>query len=121
MTIVPGFIDCHCHADRGAILLYEVLVGNPFEAEFVTIDSIIRKLADRARQTPPGFWVEGYFYDDTKVTDKREVTLRDLDRVSTAASGGGPPPRRPHDLLQQQGAGARGHHAGHARSTGRNL
>jgi predicted amidohydrolase YtcJ len=83
MTIVPGFIDCHCHADRGPILLYGVLVGNPFEAEFVTIDSIIGKLSERARQTPPGHWVEGHFYDDTKVTDKREVNIRDLDRVSS--------------------------------------
>src|SRR5437868_4931030 len=29
MTIVPGFIDCHNHAP-GDVLLYEVLVGNPF-------------------------------------------------------------------------------------------
>jgi len=28
MTVVPGFIDAHNHAP-GAILLYEVLVGNP--------------------------------------------------------------------------------------------
>ena len=35
MTIVPGFIDCHNHAG-GTTLLYEVLVGNPFEVEFVT-------------------------------------------------------------------------------------
>src|SRR5262249_43822644 len=41
-AIVPGFIDTHNHG-RGAILLYEVLVGNPFEVEFVTIDSIIQK------------------------------------------------------------------------------
>ena len=36
MTIVPGFTDCHNHAG-GDVLLYEVLVGNPFEVEFVTI------------------------------------------------------------------------------------
>src|SRR5262249_55420650 len=30
MTIVPGFTDCHNHAP-GTTLLYEVLVGNPFE------------------------------------------------------------------------------------------
>lgn len=82
MTIVPGFIDCHNHT-RGEVLLYEVLVGNPFEVEFVSIDSIIGKLKARAEQTPPGYWVEGYFYDDTKVTDKREVTADDLDKVST--------------------------------------
>ena len=79
--IVPGFIDTHNHA-RGAVLLYEVLVGNPFEVEFVTIDSIIQKLRARAAQTPPGSWVEGYFFDDTKVKDGRQLTADDLDKVS---------------------------------------
>jgi predicted amidohydrolase YtcJ len=82
LTIVPGFIDCHNHAS-GAVLLYEVLVGNPFEVEFVTIDSIVGKLRAKARETPPGTWVEGYFFDDTKVKDKRQLTVRDLDNVST--------------------------------------
>jgi len=80
-TIVPGFIDTHNHAG-GTTLLYEVLVGNPFEVEFVTIDSIIQKLRDRAARTPPGVWVEGYFFDDTKVKDGRKLTIHDLDQVS---------------------------------------
>ncbi len=82
MTVLPGFIDCHNHAD-GNLLLYEVLVGNPYEVEFVTIASIIEKLRARAQKTPPGFWVEGYFFDDTKVKDNRQLTVHDLDQVST--------------------------------------
>jgi len=82
MTIVPGFVDCHNHAG-GTTLLYEVLVGNPFEVEFVTIDSIIEKLRAKAQQTPPGTWVEGYFHDDTKLKDKRPLNVHDLDKVST--------------------------------------
>src|SRR5215831_3372370 len=82
MTIVPGFIDCHNHAP-GNTLLYEVLVGNPFEVEFVTIATIVEKLRARARETPAGMWVEGYFFDDTKVKDKRELDASDLDEVST--------------------------------------
>ena len=82
MTIVPGFIDTHNHP-IGTTLLYDVLVGNPFEVEFVTIDSIITKLREKARTTPPGMWVDGYFHDDTKLTDKRSLTVRDLDLVST--------------------------------------
>jgi predicted amidohydrolase YtcJ len=81
MTVVPGFTDCHNHAP-GATLLYEVLVGNPYEVEFVTIKSIVEKLRARARETPPGTWVEGYFFDDTKVEDKRELNVHDLDEVS---------------------------------------
>jgi predicted amidohydrolase YtcJ len=80
-TIVPGFIDTHNHA-AGTTLLYEVLVGNPFEVEFVTIDSIIRKLREQAAKTAPDFWVEGYFFDDTKVKDGRRLTIHDLDQVS---------------------------------------
>jgi predicted amidohydrolase YtcJ len=81
MTIVPGFIDCHNHP-IGETLLYEVVVGNPFDVEFVTIDSIVDKLIAKARQTPAGYWVSGFFYDDTKVKDKRPLNVRDLDRVS---------------------------------------
>src|SRR6516162_4614550 len=81
MTIVPGFIDTHNHA-TGTTLLYEVLVGNPYEVEFVTIASIIDKLRTKARQTPPGTWVEGSFFDDTKVKDNRELNIHDLDQVS---------------------------------------
>jgi len=82
MTVVPGFIDCHNHAG-GDILLYEVLVGNPFEVEFVTISSIIDKLRAKAQKTPTGFWIEGYFFDDTKVKDNRQLNVHDLDQVST--------------------------------------
>lgn len=82
MTIVPGFIDCHNHA-VGDQLLYDVIVGNPYEVEFVTVDSIIEKLRAKARTTPPGFWVEGFFFDDTKVKDKRQLNVRDLNKVST--------------------------------------
>ena len=81
MTIVPGFIDCHIHAN-GEVLLYEVLVGNPFDVEFVTIASIVDKLRARASKTPSGGWVQGFFFDDTKVKDKRQLTIRDLDQVS---------------------------------------
>jgi predicted amidohydrolase YtcJ len=81
MTITPGFTDSHNHAP-GETLLYDVLVGNPFEVEFVTIDSIIDKLRARAVTLPPGTWVEGEFFDDTKVKDGRLLNVQDLDKVS---------------------------------------
>src|SRR5579872_725461 len=55
MTVVPGFNDSHNHAP-GNELLYEVLVGNPYEVEFVTIESIIDKLKVRAAVTPKDTW-----------------------------------------------------------------
>ena len=82
MTIVPGFIDCHSHP-VGTMVLYETLVGNPYEVEYVTIDSVVEKLKAKAQKTPIGYWVEGYFLDDTKLKDKRALTIRDLDRISS--------------------------------------
>ena len=120
MTIVPGFIDCHNHAP-GDVLLYEVLVGNPYVVEFVTIDSIVDKLRAKARETPPGTWVEGYFFDDTKVKDNRPLNVHDLDQVSNGASGRGASSRRPHVVLQQQGPRDGRHHQEHAQSAGRHL
>jgi predicted amidohydrolase YtcJ len=81
MTVVPGFIDTHNHAP-GNVLLYDVVVGNPYVVEFVTISSILDKLRARARETPPGTWVEGYFFDDTKLKDNRPLNVHDLDQVS---------------------------------------
>lgn len=81
VTVVPGFNDSHNHAP-GNELLYEVLVGNPYDVEFVSIASIIDKLRERAATTLPDTWVEGYFYDDTKSKDKRALTLHDLNLVS---------------------------------------
>jgi predicted amidohydrolase YtcJ len=80
--VVPGFIDCHNHP-IGDVLLYETLVGNPFEVEFDTIASIIEKLQAKAAKTPAGFWVEGFFHDDTKLKDGRQLTVDDLDKIST--------------------------------------
>jgi predicted amidohydrolase YtcJ len=81
MTVIPGFIDCHNHAP-GTRLLNDVIVGNPYEVEFVTIDGVVDKLRQRAKSTPPGVWVEGQFFDDTKVKDGRELNVHDLDKVS---------------------------------------
>ncbi|WP_395672869.1 amidohydrolase [Phenylobacterium sp.] len=81
-TIVPGFVDTHNHP-VGEQLLYEVLVGNPFEVEFINIDRVIAKLREKAAKTPPGTWVEGFFFDDTKVKGGRQLTADELDKVST--------------------------------------
>jgi len=83
MTVLPGMIDCHLHPSTGTTILYELLVGNPYACEIVTIDETIAKLRKKAAETPPGIWVEGYFFDDTKVKDGRSINIHDLDKAST--------------------------------------
>jgi predicted amidohydrolase YtcJ len=82
MMITPGFIDTHNHA-RGDGVLYGVLAGNPYVVEYVTIQSIIDKVAAKAKTLPPDTWVEATFYDDTKTKDNRPLSRTDLDRAST--------------------------------------
>jgi predicted amidohydrolase YtcJ len=75
MTVTAGFIDCHCHPN-GVNELYGV------NTNLTSKSAIIEALRKRAAQTPPGFWVSGFMYDDTKVKEG-PVTMKDLDQVST--------------------------------------
>jgi predicted amidohydrolase YtcJ len=74
MTVLPGFIDCHCHPS-GVSELYEA------NANVRTLAELQANLSKRARETPPGFWVTGAMFDDTKLD--RPLTRQGLDAVST--------------------------------------
>jgi predicted amidohydrolase YtcJ len=70
MTVLPGFIDAHSHPN-GVRELTGVNVN------LRTVGEVKAVLRAKAAQTPPGYWVSGYMYDDTKLD--RPVTRRDLD------------------------------------------
>jgi len=73
MTVLPGFIDCHCHP-RGVPELYEA------DANVRTVAALQANLRARIVSTPPGFWITGAMFDDTKLD--RPLTKADLDAVS---------------------------------------
>ena len=74
MTITPGFIDCHCHPSG-----VEELYGVNCNVRTVTeLQAAVRK---KAQTTPPGVWVTGFMFDDTKLD--RPLTRHDLDRATT--------------------------------------
>ncbi len=74
MTVLPGFADCHCHPS-GVNELYEV------NANVRTVAELQANLRKKAAETPPGQWVNGYMFDDTKFD--KVLNRRDLDAVST--------------------------------------
>ncbi len=74
MTVLPGFIDCHCHPS-GVNELFGV------NTNLRTKKEIIQALIKRAASQSPGFWVQGFMYDDTKVKEG-PITRLDLDEVS---------------------------------------
>jgi predicted amidohydrolase YtcJ len=74
MTVTPGFIDAHSHP----------LLANEATGVNVNLRSIAEVkavLAAKAAQTPPGMWVEGVMYDDTKFVDNRPLNRKDLDEA----------------------------------------
>ena len=73
-TVLPGFVDAHCHPS-GVAELFGVLTNLRAKRE------ILDALRKKAATTPPGEWVEGFLYDDTKVAEG-PITRRDLDTVS---------------------------------------
>ncbi len=76
MTVTPGFIDTHLHpAETGAELITKVALN------LRSIDALKEALAERAAETPPGEWVLGFMYDDTKYRDGRQITREDLDEA----------------------------------------
>jgi predicted amidohydrolase YtcJ len=77
MTVTPGFIDAHSHPSWGGIS--ELLDVN---CDLRSVAAIKDAIAKRASETPPGEWVKGFKYDDTKLRERRPVNRRDLDEAA---------------------------------------
>ena len=76
-TVVPGFIDGHCHpAYSGRRHLRFI------DCDLRSIAAIQDAVRARAAKTPPGEWVAGFKYDDTKTAEKRFITREDLDAAA---------------------------------------
>ncbi len=74
MTVTPGFIDAHCHPS-GVSELYGV---NCNLRRIADVQAALRK---KAQSTPPGYWVEGFMFDDTKLEDG-PLNRRHLDEAT---------------------------------------
>jgi predicted amidohydrolase YtcJ len=76
-TVFPGFIDAHLHtAASGLRHLKEV------DCDLRSIAAIQAAIRERAAKTPPGQWIVGFKYDDTKTSDGRALTIADLDAAA---------------------------------------
>jgi predicted amidohydrolase YtcJ len=74
MTVTPGFIDSHSHP-----LFAEEAVGA--NVNLPRISDVQEALAAQAARTPPGHWVRGVMYDDTKFEDERPLNRNDIDQA----------------------------------------
>ena len=93
MTVTPGFIDTHSHPG-GVNELYGV------NTNLRTVAEIQAALRTKALDTPPGRWVRGFMFDDTKVVDG-PAAPDPPGRGGARPSGQRGAPRRAHQLVQQ--------------------
>ncbi len=75
MTVTPGFIDAHSHP----LMANEATGAN---VDYRTIPEVQNAIRAKADETPPGEWVFGFMYDDTKFEEGRGLHISDLDAVT---------------------------------------
>ena len=78
MTLLPGFIDAHCHL-LALARTFQDLDCRPGLAR--SIPELQWLLRSRARTLPAGRWVRGYGYDDRQLAEQRHPTRWDLDEA----------------------------------------
>jgi predicted amidohydrolase YtcJ len=76
-TMVPGFIDAHTHPSYAGIRHLRWV-----DCDLRSIAEIQSAIRERAAKTPPGDWVIGFKYDDTKTREGRKLTREDLDAAA---------------------------------------
>lgn len=78
-TVVPGFVESHCHFLYYGLTLDQVNARTPPNTSITDIQARVKEFA---RRLPPGTWIQGWGYDDTLVADMRHLTRQDLDPVA---------------------------------------
>jgi predicted amidohydrolase YtcJ len=78
-TVVPGFIDAHCHLVSYGDSFVTLDVGPQSVSSISDIQNMIK---EAAHGLPPGTWVKGRGYNEFYLAEKRHPTRWDLDAAS---------------------------------------
>jgi predicted amidohydrolase YtcJ len=79
MSLLPGFVDAHCHLLAMAASLQGLDCGPEAVS---TMEGLRRAVRRRAGETQQGRWVCGFGYDDLALAEGRHPTRLDLDRAA---------------------------------------
>ena len=77
-TVIPGFIDAHCHLLAYAASLTAVDCSPDAVS---SVDDILREIGRRAEVTPRGEWIRAAGYSEFGLYEKHHPTRWDLDRA----------------------------------------
>lgn len=74
----PGFVDSHAHFSSGGRRVRTV------DLRYVrSMDALVEELRKKAETMPPGRWIQGWGYNESKLKEKRFPNRYDLDKAST--------------------------------------
>jgi predicted amidohydrolase YtcJ len=82
-TLLPGFVDAHGHFPGSGMRVVAADLNSPPIGARESMADVLGALSEQAAKTPPGQWVSGFGYDDTRLEEGRHPTREELDEVST--------------------------------------
>ena len=77
-TVLPGFIDTHCHLEFTGLYLTGVDIER---AE--TLDDVLQCISDTASYTTKGRWINVYNFNESKIKTDRIPDKKTLDKVTS--------------------------------------
>jgi predicted amidohydrolase YtcJ len=77
--VLPGLADSHIHFTSHALGLRELDLSDA-----ASLDEVLARVAERARETPEGAWVVGHGWDQERWPERRFPTAADLNAVAPA-------------------------------------
>jgi predicted amidohydrolase YtcJ len=75
-TVLPGFIDTHCHMDVTGLFSAGVDTRDA-----ASMDDLIQMLNAATEAIPEGEWVAAWYFDEMQILENRVPTRYDLDRA----------------------------------------
>jgi predicted amidohydrolase YtcJ len=78
-TLIPGFVDAHCHAATYGVAQLQ-LPCSP--RDIGSIEELLKSISQRASITPPGEWILGRGYNHLSMREKRHPTRWELDSAA---------------------------------------
>lgn len=78
-TLIPGFVDAHCHATTYGVAQQQ-LPCSPRDVN--SIEELLKSISRRALITPPGEWILGRGYNHLSMREKRHPTRWELDSAA---------------------------------------
>ena len=80
-TVLPGFIDAHCHLQ--ALAESKVILNLEPRNNIRSISDIQTKIRESSMKLPTGTWIKGRGYNEFYLTEKRHPNRWDLDQISS--------------------------------------